>query len=289
MRLTRLAALIAALVALALSGPAAAKLTGGDLSRDEAQALAAAAPEDQAALAELQAASSIDGEPAELARALDTADPAELEARLDALERALGSPPADAGDAAAARETAVEIVAGFEDVGEASPTEVDDSGSSELDIDLGSLWLPLLIVAAIAGGLLAYRLARNREAAGRLAASEADEEVEAPASELERRAGEAERAGAFGEALRLRYGIALRELQALGRVPAGPSTTASRVSRELADPRADRLVGTFEQVAYGGRRAAADDAREAREGWPPLVADARAQQERAAGREGSPA
>jgi hypothetical protein len=290
MRPGRLAVPIALAAVLALSTPAGAQLAGGDLSREEASALAGAAPDDPAALAQLEAATSIDGQPVELGRTLDTEDPAELDARLAALERALASTASEPGDAASARDTAAEIVAGFDDVEEVGPVEVEDpAGSSAFDLDVGSLWLPLLILAVIAGGFLAYRLARNREAAGRLAASEGGAEVEAPQSELERRAAEAERAGAFGEALRLRYGIALRELQEIGRVPGGPSVTASRVSRELADPRADRLVGTFERVAYGGREAVADDAREAREGWPALVDTVRTRENREAPTEGSPA
>jgi hypothetical protein len=55
-------------------------------------------------------------------------------------------------------------------------------------------------------------------------------------------------------------------------VPARPSLTAAALARALADPRAERLVATFERVAYGGRTADGEDAREAREGWSALVA-----------------
>src|SRR5688572_18726137 len=103
MRAARLAVPIAVAAVLALPAPAGAQLAGGDLSREEASALAAAAPSDPAALEELEAATSIDGEPVQLGRTLDTDDPAELEARLAALERALGSTAAETGDAAAAR------------------------------------------------------------------------------------------------------------------------------------------------------------------------------------------
>ena len=273
------AALIATAVALLPVAGAAAQLAGGDVSREQARELAAAAGEDPAALERLRGITRIDGKAADLARALDAPELEQLDSRLRALERSLGTAPAGGADAAAAREGAAEIVAGFDDVEEVGPVAVEDSdGSSAIALDLGSLWLPLLIAAAIAGAFLAYRLVRNREAAGRLAASESGAEVEVARSELERRADEAERAGAFGEALRLRYGIALRQLQEIGRVPGGPAVTASRVSRELGDPRADHLVGTFERVAYGGRGAGADDAREAREGWPRLVEGARGDQ-----------
>ena len=81
--------------------------------------------------------------------------------------------------------------------------------------------------------------------------------------------------------MRLRYAYALRALQAAGALPATPSVTPGRVSRELSDPRSDRLVGTFERVVYGGRSAGPDDAREARDGWPEVVRD----RGRAVGRE----
>ena len=198
---------------------------------------------------------------------------AALQERLGTLERALGKPGSGA-DAAGARADAEQIVSGFpEDEQPASPSASSpaDGDADSLDIDIGSLWIPLLIVAVIAGALLALRLARNREKDGRLAAEAAGEVPPEPVSELEQRARTAEGEGDYEAALRLRYGIALRTLQERGAVPAGPALTPSRLSRELGHPRAGELVGTFERVVYGRRAAGAEDARQAREGWPVVV------------------
>jgi hypothetical protein len=265
-----LAAALITLVAL----PAAAA-GQSDVSREQAQQLAAAARDDPAALEQLRAIGTIDGRPANTEAALLGADPSELEDRLGTLERALSAPGSDS-DAAGARADAAQIVAGFpEDQQPAAPPETASPGGDggSLGFDIGSLWIPLLVIAVIAGALLALRLARNRESGARLEAEAAQEAPPEPVSELEVRAREAEGSGDYEAALRLRYGIALRTLQDQGAVPAGPSLTPARLSRELGHPRAGKLVGTFERVVYGRRQAAAEDAQEAREGWPLVVSE----------------
>ena len=180
-----------------------------------------------------------------------------LQERLGTLERALGKPGSGA-DAAGARADAEQIVSGFpEDEQPAAPaaSSAGDEGAGSLGIDIGSLWIPLLIIAVIAGAMLALRLARNRESDARLAAEAAGEAPPEPVSELEQRARTAEGEGDYEAALRLRYGIALRTLQERGAVPAGPALTPSRLSRELGHPRAGELVGTFERVVYGAPRS----------------------------------
>jgi len=264
--------LVAALIAAAaLPAGAAAQ---SELSREQAQQLAAQAPHDPAALEQLRGAETIDGHPANAEAALLGADDAQLEQRLGTLERALAAEGSGA-DAEAARADAQQIVDGFpEDEQQSAPPASSGSASGDggsLGIDIGSLWIPLLVIAVIAGAFLALRLARNRERDARLEAERAGEAPPAPVSELEARARKAEEAGDYETALRLRYGIALRTLQEQGAVPAGPSVTPSRLGRELGHPRADGLVGTFERVVYGRRAAEAEHAREAREGWPVVV------------------
>ncbi|MBK5118149.1 MAG: DUF4129 domain-containing protein, partial [Thermoleophilia bacterium] len=120
--------------------------------------------------------------------------------------------------------------------------------------------------------VLAVRLARNREAAGRLEREgEPGEGEPASPSDLERGALAAERAGDFASAVRLRFGLAVRELGERGVLSIRPSLTSSEVAVRLADRRASSLVGTFERVVYGRFEASSEDAVEAREGWPAVI------------------
>jgi hypothetical protein len=274
-RRARIAAALTAVLALGATATCAVATPafGGDVSPQQAAELASEAGADPAALAELRSVTSIEGRPGDLAAALDGAGPDELEGRLAALERALATPDRGDADPAAARADAEEIVGGFpaEEEPAADEGSSGDGSSDGIGLDVGGLWLPLLIVAAIVGALVGLRLARNRETAGRLAAEGEEPAPEEGLDELAIRAERAERAGDFEEALRLHYAIALRALQRSGAVPAAPSVTPARVSRDLGDPRAERLVGTFERVVYGGRSAAAEDAREARDEWPAVV------------------
>ncbi|MGB2852681.1 MAG: DUF4129 domain-containing protein, partial [Solirubrobacterales bacterium] len=134
------------------------------------------------------------------------------------------------------------------------------------------LWLPLLALALLAGVVLAVRLARNREAAGRLEREgEPGEGEPASPSDLERAALAAERAGDFASAVRLRFGLAVEELGERGLLSIRPSLTSSEVAVRLSDRRASSLVGTFERVVYGRFEASSEDAVEAREGWPAVI------------------
>jgi hypothetical protein len=267
--------LVAALVALAAPPGEATAQTA--VTREQAQQLAAEAQSDPAALAQLRRVESIDGEGANLEAALRGADSKDLQERLGTLERALGGSGSGA-DAEAARTDAQQILDGFPEEEEpaSAPPEASGDGDGGGGVDIGSLWIPLLIVAVIAAAVVALQLARNRERGARLAAEERGEGAPEPVSELEQRARDAEGAGDYEKALRLRYGIALRTLQERGAVSAGPSLTPGRLHRELGHPRTGELVGTFERVVYGGREADADDARQAREGWPVVVRDSAA-------------
>ena len=286
-RLIRGCLAAALIAAAALPSPVAAQT---DLSREQAQELAAAAAEDPAALEQLRGTGSIDGQAANPEAALLGADDEQLDERLGTLERALAAEPSGA-DSDAARADAEQILAGFPEEEQQQAPDLssgstgDDSGGS-LGIDVGSLWIPLLVIAVIAGALLALRLARNRERGARLEAERAGEAPPEPVSELEGRARQAEEAGDYETALRLRYGIALRTLQERGAVPAGPAVTPSRLGRELGHPRAHGLVGTFERVVYGRRTADAEHAREAREGWPVVVRETTTAGAAGEGREG---
>ncbi len=272
---------VAVVLAVTLVGAGSAAAQGGDLSAGQVADLAdRAAGGDQAALAELQGVTAIDGRPAVIAETLVGASP-QLRGRLQELGRSLRAEAPDAGieSAEQARADAERIVAGFGDL-EANPApgaaDVDSvpapPGSGGLGLGGLGLWLPLLALALLAGVVLAVRLARNREAAGRLEREgEPGEGEPASPSDLERAALAAERAGDFASAVRLRFGLAVEELGERGLLSIRPSLTSSEVAVRLADRRASSLVGTFERVVYGRFEASSEDAVEAREGWPAVI------------------
>ncbi len=272
---------VAVVLAVTLVGAGSAAAQGGDLSAGQVADLAdRAAGGDQAALAELQGVTAIDGRPAVIAETLVGASP-QLRVRLQELGRSLRAEAPDAGieSAEQARADAERIVAGFGDL-EANPApgaaDVDSvpapPGSGGLGLGAQGLWLPLLALALLAGVVLAVRLARNREAAGRLEREgEPGEGEPASPSDLERAALAAERAGDFASAVRLRFGLAVEELGERGLLSIRPSLTSSEVAVRLADRRASSLVGTFERVVYGRFEASSEDAVEAREGWPAVI------------------
>ncbi len=272
---------VAVVLAVTLVGAGSAAAQGGDLSAGQVADLAdRAAGGDQAALAELQGVTAIDGRPAVIAETLVGASP-QLRGRLQELGRSLRAEAPDAGieSAEQARADAERIVAGFGDL-EANPApgaaDVDSvpapPGSGGLGLGGLGLWLPLLALALLAGVVLAVRLARNREAAGRLEREgEPGEGEPASPSDLERAALAAERAGDFASAVRLRFGLAVEELGERGLLSIRPSLTSSEVALRLADRRASSLVGTFERVVYGRFEASSEDAVEAREGWPAVI------------------
>jgi hypothetical protein len=85
--------------------------------------------------------------------------------------------------------------------------------------------------------------------------------------ELERAADTAERGGAFGEAIRLRFRAGLMALGARGAIEYRSSLRTAEISRRLASVDFDLLAATFERVVYGGASAGEGDAAAAREGW----------------------
>jgi hypothetical protein len=98
----------------------------------------------------------------------------------------------------------------------------------------------------------------------------------APTSqELERAARAAEREGDYAHAVRLRYRAGLARLVERGALGAAATLRGDQLRERLSSPTFDELNGTFEEVAYGGRSAAAADAEEAREGWPRVVEETR--------------
>ncbi|MGI8726166.1 MAG: hypothetical protein ACR2K6_00605 [Solirubrobacterales bacterium] len=265
------AALIVSLAAvLAAPTSALAEATSSiELERTARAALAG----DPVALTRLRGIDEVDGRPTRIGDALAGAEGSELDARLERIVEIAAAGVGESGDAAASRADADRII------GELPPPEGDQRDSpdrlGELDqggtLDLGPLGLVAAVIALAGGGLLAYRLSRGRERTYAERAAEESHEADATPDELVGRAERAEREGDYAAALRLRLRWALGVLGRRGAVEGRSSLTPAAAARQLADPRAEELVATFERVVYGREVAVAADAEAAREGWPRVI------------------
>jgi hypothetical protein len=91
------------------------------------------------------------------------------------------------------------------------------------------------------------------------------------ASELERAAADAEARGRHQDAVRLRFRAGLLRLAERELVGDAPSMLNAEVSRALRSERFDALARRFEEIAYGGRTAVAEDSEAARRDWSQLL------------------
>lgn len=131
----------------------------------------------------------------------------------------------------------------------------------------------LIALVVVVTTAIARRRSRGVAAGGR-GRSRAGEESLDP-GRLERDADAAERRGDLDLALRLRFRAGLLRLDAAGAIRFRPSLTSGEVRRALHQRTFDDLALTFDEVAYGGRRASAGDVGIARDDWPRVLADAR--------------
>lgn len=97
----------------------------------------------------------------------------------------------------------------------------------------------------------------------------------ASARELERAADEAERAGRYADAVRLRFRAGLNRLAERGTLPDAVHAPNRALATRLGSARFDALANRFDQVAYGHADASAEDAQAARSGWSELLRGAR--------------
>lgn len=128
-------------------------------------------------------------------------------------------------------------------------------------------WIVVLAIVAVIAWAAAQQAARRRTTAA-IASAERTREAgrERPAA-VERRAEEAERAGDFATAVRLRFHAGLLRLDDRGVIQYRPSLGTATVARRLRSADFDRLAVDFDEVVYGGRAATASDAEAARSGW----------------------
>ena len=269
----RLAA-IASAIALA-AGAGAPRALAFDATRTEVVSLAErAAGADAAALAELEAVSSVEGVPVDFAAALEGAEEEVLEARLDELARsAAATPDGSLPDSESARARAEEVLGGPR---EDPPT--DQGSGGDLLSGLGvPLWLAVAIAVAMiaAGALIGRSAARRRvhESPGELPVGEEPGSGTDPRT-LERRADEAERRGDFAAAVRLRFLAGLGRLDARGALRLRPALTAAGAARELRSERLAGLARVYDEVVFGGRGARREEVVQAREGWRAVLAEA---------------
>ncbi len=134
-----------------------------------------------------------------------------------------------------------------------------------------TVWALLAAVVLALSAVLATRGARRalRESYGGVGAAGAGAPVRA--SELERDAAAAEAQGRNAEAVRLRFRAGLMRLAESEVIEAAPTMLNGEVSRALRSEHFDRLARSFEEIAYGGREADAEDLIASRQDWSRLL------------------
>jgi Domain of unknown function (DUF4129) len=136
-------------------------------------------------------------------------------------------------------------------------------------------WAVVALLVVGVAAILARVLARRAvgDPGRRTGAAAALERLD-PAR-LERRADEAEQAGDYALAIRLRYLAGLLRLDRAEVIDFRESLTAGAVARRVRSRDFTAVARGFEAVAYGGKDAAPEDAAAAREGWSRVLAEVR--------------
>ncbi len=278
MTLARAAGVVLVLaVTVVCALPATAGAT--EVTAAEFRTLAGRAVDDRSALAELRRVDVVDGQPVDVRGALRGARGDDLDVRLRNLEASVPEeavplaldPRAEARDVLAEERFQTDsprpLKGFFEWIADLLPSFdwLDDL----IPGPPGVVWLGL---AALIGGL-AWVFGR-RVLTRRIDTSEAAQaavgERDDPRT-LERLAAEAEAAGEFEKALRLRFRAGLLRLDAHGTIDYRPSISTREVSRKLRSEDFDSLALTFDDVVYGGRPADDADVEDARSRWPLVV------------------
>jgi len=133
-----------------------------------------------------------------------------------------------------------------------------------------------VVLGAVVFGLAtvaAGRLARRRVGAIEARRVAATPEARDP-RRLEREADEAEGAGDFGRAVRLRFRAGLLRLDAVRVLHFDPSLTTGAVAIRLRSATFDAMAPRYDEIAYGRREPQANDAQVAREGWERILREA---------------
>ena len=275
--LTRAARVL--LVALVLAAPlfAATPARASDVSAAQFRTLAGEAVDDDAALAQLRAVDTVDGQRVDVAGALRGARGDALDARL----RQLAAPGEAVAGGRDPRTDAREVVSErrFHETEVPGPFTGVIRWLRDRLLDLGIVlpggppvvWIVLAAILVAAVWFVARRLLTSRVQASvaqqRALAVARDEDPRA----LDRRADAAEAAGDLELALRLRFRAGLLRLDRHGAIEFRPSISTIEVRRTLHSEDFDALAATFDDVVYGGRPPAIDDLEAARERWPNVI------------------
>ena len=134
------------------------------------------------------------------------------------------------------------------------------------------LWVVLGGLVLLAAAAVALHLSRRHGALALERGAQARVPGGVDPRALEREADDAEREGDAERALRLRYRAGLLRLGRARVVPLRESLTSGEARRILRLPDFDTIARTHDEVVYGGRTAAAEDAVEARVRWPGILA-----------------
>ncbi len=126
------------------------------------------------------------------------------------------------------------------------------------------VWGLLIGLVAVLGAVVARAVVVRRAAVG-FGRSKRPSTTEEDPRELERAAEAAERAGAFAEAVRLRFRAGVLRLDA-------EAQTTGAIAAELHSPDFEALGSSHDAIAYGGAPAEAADAEAARERWRAVLA-----------------
>jgi hypothetical protein len=262
---------------LALTLAAAARAT--DVSAAQVRALAArAVAGDALALSALRGVTAVDGRQAQLGAALQAQTPQQLHSRLLTLSAAAG--PGANTSPAQAQAIADQLLAGPRFQSQPVPDPLAGA-LRKLGRWLGSLaagapggpgvfWGALAAVVLVLTGLGVRRTMRRLDPAVR-ARTGAGAAAQPTPDSLRRDAQAAEAAGAFGDAVRLRFRAGLLALGEQQAIEYRPSLLTTDVARRLHSPQFDALASTFERIAYGGEPGAEADADAAREGWTAVL------------------
>ena len=131
--------------------------------------------------------------------------------------------------------------------------------------------LAIALMLVVAGVLVARMLAGRRIAAAAATAQAARGGVAETAADLERAADAAERDGDLARAVRLRFRAGLLRLADRGAIERPGATPSRELASALRSPEFELLASRFDEIAYGGSGARAEDVQEARRRWPAVV------------------
>ncbi len=124
------------------------------------------------------------------------------------------------------------------------------------------VWVVLGVLVVALAAWVARLLIRRRVAVPR--APRVEPAAAQDPRALEREADAAERAGEWERAVRLRFRAGVLRL-------AAQSKTTGEIAAEAGSPAFDAFGPEFDAIAYGGREAGQDDARDAREAWDEVL------------------